>query len=107
MDKLSPLIEHDVVCKKWKSFRVGVHGVDITHLMFVDDLLLFGDATEVHMDRMKHTLNEFYAMHGQEISMDKSSIFFREICLVGYVPDYVIARGLKKPTALANTWGFP
>lgn len=88
------MIENEAISKKWKPFRVGVNGVGNTHIMFTDDLLLFGEATKIHMERVQKTLNEFCEMSGQEISMEKSSIMFS--CNVN--------RGLQ--TKICHTSGF-
>lgn len=46
MDKLSHLIEEQVEAKRWKSLKLGQQGIMISHLIFTDDLLLFGEANE-------------------------------------------------------------
>ncbi|XP_058784072.1 uncharacterized protein LOC131658836 [Vicia villosa] len=76
MEKLSHLIEQAVNNNEWKPFRIGTHGKHISHLMFADDLLLFGKASEKHMVSVMNTLQQLCNMSGQEISQDKSSILF-------------------------------
>ncbi|KAK2367897.1 hypothetical protein QL285_081140 [Trifolium repens] len=49
MDKLSHLIEESIESGKWKPMRAGRNGPLISHLIFVDDLLLFGQAVEENM----------------------------------------------------------
>lgn len=46
MDKLSHLIEQEVFNNKWKGIKMGENGPNISHLMFMDDLLLFGTTTK-------------------------------------------------------------
>jgi hypothetical protein len=46
IDKLSHLISHEVNIGDWKALRAGRGGPLVSHLMFADDLLLFGEATE-------------------------------------------------------------
>ncbi|XP_058741622.1 uncharacterized protein LOC131614008 [Vicia villosa] len=74
LDKLSHLIEHEVNIKSWRTMRLGTQGINISHLMFADDLLLFGEASENQMMCVKKILHDFFLMSGQEISKDKSSI---------------------------------
>ncbi|XP_058733915.1 uncharacterized protein LOC131605592 [Vicia villosa] len=76
MDKLSHLIEDAVTKKKWKAFQVGKDGVNISHLMFADDLLIFGEASEKQVSCMMEILKKFCSMSGQDISKEKSSILF-------------------------------
>lgn len=78
MDKLTHLIEHVITKKQWKSFQVGRNDTYISHLMFADDLLIFGEANEAQLICVKETLDIFCQMSGQEISNDKSSILFSE-----------------------------
>lgn len=41
MYKLSRFIEHEVTTNKWKEIRMEKHGPSISHLIFVNNLLLF------------------------------------------------------------------
>lgn len=65
MDKLSHLIEQEIWRKNWKASKLGRHDAMISHLMFVDDLLLFGEATKNQMNYVMNTLNLFCSMPGQ------------------------------------------
>lgn len=56
--------------------KAGRHGPKISHLMFVDDLLLFGKATKNKMRLMKRILDKLCVIPGQRISYDKSNIIF-------------------------------
>jgi uncharacterized protein YbaP (TraB family) len=53
---------------KWEGIKVGKNGPMNSHLMFADDLLLFGEATEEQMECMINSLNNFCSMSGQEVS---------------------------------------
>jgi ribonuclease HI len=48
----------------------------VSHLMFADDLLLFGEASEKQMQCVMDTLNKFCSLSGQEVSQEKTSILF-------------------------------
>jgi ribonuclease HI len=48
----------------------------VSHLMFADDLLLFGEANELQMHCVIETLNKFCSLSGQEVSQEKTSIYF-------------------------------
>jgi hypothetical protein len=76
MDKLSHLIAEATETGKWKPMRAGRNGPYISHLMFADDLLLFGQADEENMTAVMNVLNKFCTMSGQQVNYDKSSIFF-------------------------------
>jgi hypothetical protein len=76
MDKLTHLIAEATKNGKWKPMRAGRNGPSISHLMFADDLLSFGQATEENMRAVMDVLNKFCSMSGQQVNYDKSSIFF-------------------------------
>lgn len=46
MDKLLHLILHEVANGKWKWIKAGKDGPMISHLMFEDELMLFGEASK-------------------------------------------------------------
>jgi uncharacterized protein YbaP (TraB family) len=68
MDKLSHIVLQAVEEGKWEGIKVGKNGPMNSHLMFADDLLLFGEATEEQMECMINSLNNFCSMSGQEVS---------------------------------------
>lgn len=76
MEKLSHLIEEEVINKTWKSIMLGQQGVTISDLMFADDLLIFGETNEMQIRCVMQTHEEFCNMSGQEVSHDKTSILF-------------------------------
>ncbi|PNY12420.1 ribonuclease H [Trifolium pratense] len=76
MDKRSHLILKEVEEKRWKGIKAGRNGPVVSHLMFADDLLLFGEASEQQIKCIKDTMQKFCIMSGQEISQDKTSILF-------------------------------
>jgi hypothetical protein len=59
MDKLSHLISHVVRQGNWKGIRAGRTGPMISHLMFADNLLLFGEANMGQMTCVMNILNNF------------------------------------------------
>ncbi|MCH87265.1 ribonuclease H, partial [Trifolium medium] len=61
---------------EWRAIRAGRNGPFISHLMFADDLLLFGEATELQMSCVIRILNLFCRLSGQQVSAEKTSIYF-------------------------------
>jgi hypothetical protein len=107
MDKLSHIIAESIDKGEWKPMRAGRHGLVISHLMFADDLLIFGQATEEGMTTVMHVLNKFCNMSGQQVNYDKSSIFFSR-----NVPESKRAAlsnisGLKETKNLGKYLGVP
>lgn len=82
MDKLSHLIEQEVRRKNWKAIKIWRYGAMISHLMFADDLLLFGEATEKQIKCVMHTLKLFCSMSGKEVRHEKTSVvFFKNVTM--------------------------
>jgi hypothetical protein len=76
MDKLSHLISHAVTQGSWKGIKTGRTGPTISHLMFADDLLLFGEANTKQMNCVMNILNTFCQLSGQSVSIEKTSIMY-------------------------------
>lgn len=66
------------------SFWSGRGGLLISHLMFVDDLLLVGRASEEQLDMVMDVLNLFCKASGQDVSVEKTNIYFSK-----NVPDHL------------------
>jgi hypothetical protein len=64
MDKLSHLIVEAIENVQWKPMHAGRYGPSISHLMFADDLLIFGQADEENMTVIMDVLNRFCTMSG-------------------------------------------
>jgi hypothetical protein len=103
MDKLSHLIMHAVNAGRWKTLRAGRNGPVVSHLMFADDLLLFGEATENQMDCVMNILTKFCSMSGQEASYEKTSILFSKNVSNKLVQN----SGFRETTHLGKYLGVP
>lgn len=64
MEKLPHLISRAVEVGDCKSITVGRNGTKILHLMFADDLLLFGQVKEKQMQCMHDIIVDFEDMLG-------------------------------------------
>lgn len=76
IDKSSHLILEKVNKGNWESLKVGRKDPSKSHLMFAEDLLLFGKATDKKITCVINVLSKFCAMSGQRISAEKTKIFF-------------------------------
>jgi hypothetical protein len=63
-----------------KGIRVGVHAPWVSHLLFVDDCLLFTQASSRAGRRLMDILQAYQRGSGQMINMQKSAIFFSDNC---------------------------
>lgn len=57
----------------WKPFFLKRNGIFISHLMFVDDLNLFGDISMKTLQGMNDVLSNFWDFSGQKINHSKSN----------------------------------
>ncbi|XP_025702516.1 uncharacterized protein [Arachis hypogaea] len=76
IDRLSHLIEDLVEKGVWNPITVGRQGPPISHLLFVDDLLVFGEATEKQMKVILESIKAFCVASGLKVSDTKTSITF-------------------------------
>ena len=58
-----------------KGFQYS-HGLSITHLLFVDDILLFGIGTVSEWKAYKDALDLFCSATGMSVSKEKSSFIY-------------------------------
>ena len=59
-----------------RGIKSSQHGVCISHLLFVDDSLLFCRASVEECQRLLHILETYEAASGQAINRKKRSLFF-------------------------------
>ncbi|KAI5393641.1 hypothetical protein KIW84_060678 [Lathyrus oleraceus] len=106
MDKLSHLILDVVDNKRWVGIKVSRKGHLVSHLMFVDDLLLFGKAIESQVANMMEVLDVSYTASSQLISKKKTRILFSSNTLVGIRRKIVPWSGLREVDDLGLYLGF-
>lgn len=87
--------------------RVCRGGPRVTHLFFVDDSIIFGEANEDGCRIMKGFLDDYEKALGQKINLDKSQIFFSSNCpedtrdlLTNYL-------GVRSVTSMEKYLGLP
>ena len=61
-----------------KGFQYS-HDMSITHLLFVDDVLLFGIATISEWKAYKDALYLFCSVMGMDVSTEKSSFLYQDV----------------------------
>ena len=76
LEYLTSLIDKACADKKWIPFWVGTKKVPISHLMFADDLLIFGRVDETTSFTLRNILQEFCILSGQKINEGKSRLIF-------------------------------
>lgn len=74
-DKLTHLILEAINAGLWTPTRASKDDPQVSHLMFADDVLLFGEASIQQIKCVQRVLDLFYTMLGQTISAKKSNIY--------------------------------
>ncbi|CAN1170063.1 Putative ribonuclease H protein At1g65750 [Linum perenne] len=76
MERLSSLICESVSNGEWEPISLTRGGTKLTHMFFTDDLVLFGYACDRQAGIINNILEKFSLISGQEVSRDKSRIYF-------------------------------
>ena len=76
MEYLGHLIKQKCVDGVWTPLKASKNNVGILHLLFVDDILLFGKVDPAAYEAILEVLGKFYAESGQKISFEKSRVYF-------------------------------
>lgn len=75
MEKLPILINDKCMIGEWKGIKISRNTDDLTHLFFVDDLVLFGQANISNCKAIMEVINEFCMLSGQTVNLHKSKLF--------------------------------
>lgn len=67
MDKWSHLISYSEEKGFWKILKAGRNGPLISHLIFLDDILLFVQDTKVQMQCVLDIVNQFCPLPCQQV----------------------------------------
>lgn len=75
MERLSHIISNSIHEGVWRGVKLSRSGPMLPHLFFVDDMILFSEASPQQMQVMLDCLDTFYSSYGQKINYHKSLLF--------------------------------
>ncbi|KAA3467844.1 reverse transcriptase [Gossypium australe] len=76
LNGLFSLMRLEMQGKTIRGFKASRSGPQVSHLLFADDCVLFGEATERGANSLKQILQEYGICSGQSVNYSKSTIFF-------------------------------
>ncbi|XP_074266271.1 uncharacterized protein LOC141588743 [Silene latifolia] len=107
MEALSTLIHQSCDDSDWSPFPLGKGGASFSHLLFADDILLFGRASEKNLCAVQDTLHTFCSSSGQKINFSKSKLLFSKHTSTVHTNMFETALGIKATSNLGTYLGFP
>ena len=107
MEFLRHLIEQKCVAGEWKPLKASRENIGISHLFFVDDLILFAKVEEQTYEAISEVLSRFCKESGQKVSLEKSRIYFSPNVQEGLKEEICTKLGIQATTNIGKYLGFP
>ena len=93
--------------KKWVPMKASKENVEVSHLFFADDLMLFAKANELGAKTIKEVLTKFCDESGQLVSIDKSRVYFLPNIHEGIKDTICTSLGIQATNCLGKYLGMP
>ncbi|KAA3484647.1 reverse transcriptase [Gossypium australe] len=90
-----------------KGVKVSRRGLAVSHLLFVDDCILFGEATKERAGFLKEILKSYEQCSGQCVNFNKSTIFVSKNTSEEMKKEIDEVFGMRSATNLEKNLGLP
>ena len=107
MEVLGHLIEEKCRDNKWNPVKSSNNGIAVSHLFFVDDLVLFAKADHGNCLTIRDVLDSFCARSRQFISESKSRVYLSSNVDADTRESLCDILGFRSTPNLGNYLGFP
>ena len=107
MEVLGAMIAEKYNSKLWTPVKASQGGIAFSHLVFVDDLVLFARVDQKNFVAVKDVLESFCKLSGQKVSQDKSWVFFSPNVSADGRTDLCNILGFQSTLSLGKYLGFP
>lgn len=96
-------------CMTWQLSPISLshYGPSVSHLLFVDDTLIFLQATQQKCVLLQHILQAYCVASGQMINQDKSSIYFSPNTPQDIITNLSSILGMNSVTSPGKYLGLP
>ena len=91
----------------WTPLKASKDNVGISHLLFADDILLFGKVDSAACEAILEVLGKFCAESGQKISLEKSCIYFSPNVSESLKEEVCDKLGIRETHDIGKYLGFP
>lgn len=81
LERLCQQIEMSFASKEWKPINLSWSGPKVTHIFFVNDLILFAEASVPQIWVIRKVIERFCVASGQKVSLEKFKKKFQIMCL--------------------------
>ena len=107
IERLSHGIHRAINIGTWRPIQLSKRGTPITHVFFVDDLLLFAEASCTQAAVINDVLNTFCVSLGTEVNKQKSQVLFSKNVKPCNVRNIGTTLGFFVTMDLGNYLGMP
>ena len=107
MEYLGSLIDEECIEGDWAPIKASRGNLEISHLFFADDLILFTKSNEEGSEAIKEALDLFCSESGQKVSSAKSRIYFSHNVEAGQKSKICENLNIQATNNLGKYLGFP
>lgn len=101
------MIEQAVSQRVWKGVKLSRNGLELTHLFFADNLVLFLEASLEQLNVVMGCLDLFCKAFGQRINFQKSQLFCSVNVNMNLATSLFAASNIPLNTDLGRYLGVP
>lgn len=105
IEKLSHLIQADIV--RWKPINSSQTSPFVSHLFFVDDLILFAEASTQQARVLKNCMGSFYYFSGHCLNFEKPKLYCPSNVCKKFANDISQICGSPLTNVLSKYLGMP
>ena len=107
MEYLGHLIKQNCVEGGWTPMKAFKNNLGISHLLFADDILLFGKVNLAAYEAILEVLGKFCVESGQKISLEKSRVYFSPNVSESLKKEVCDKLGIRVTHDIGKYLGFP